>query len=140
MLKQSQCFNKTATSARDCKHGGLPSRSGHRDRRQSGIPGCNARGRIQIHIADPRETSCRVICVRGQGILGDTEVESVKMVIFVEGNQIEVRVGDSFVRFMLKAGAPFWDPIVPHGPFVMNTLEETQQALTDFKNGTFLRE
>ena len=40
---------------------------------------------------------------------------------------------------MLMAGAPFKEPIVPYGPFVMNTQEEIQQALIDLRNGTFVQ-
>jgi hypothetical protein len=38
------------------------------------------------------------------------------------------------------AGAPFNEPIVPHGPFVMNTEQEIRQALSDLRAGTFVRE
>jgi redox-sensitive bicupin YhaK (pirin superfamily) len=61
------------------------------------------------------------------------------MVVFGEGNQIGARADDSLVRFMLMAGAPFGEPIVPYGPFVMNTNEEIQQALADLRDGTFDR-
>jgi hypothetical protein len=37
------------------------------------------------------------------------------------------------------AGAPIKEPIVPYGPFVMNTPEEIQQALSDLRNGTFVK-
>ena len=40
---------------------------------------------------------------------------------------------------MLMAGAPFNEPVVPYGPFVMNTQEEIQQALIDLRNGTFVQ-
>jgi hypothetical protein len=40
---------------------------------------------------------------------------------------------------MLIAGEPFGEPIVPYGPFVMNTLDEIQQALSDLRNGTFIK-
>jgi len=36
------------------------------------------------------------------------------------------------------AGAPFGEPIVPYGPFVMNTEDEIRQALADLRNGTFV--
>jgi redox-sensitive bicupin YhaK (pirin superfamily) len=39
---------------------------------------------------------------------------------------------------MFIAGAPFHEPIVPYGPFVMNTPQEIQQALADLRNGTFV--
>lgn len=87
----------------------------------------------------PEEHTILAYIFDGQGIFGDAAVASVKMVVFGEGNQIGVRADDSPVRFMLMAGAPFGEPIVPYGPFVMNTREEIQQALADLKDGTFVR-
>ena len=67
-------------------------------------------------------------------------VQSVKMVEFEDGDQVIMRAGEnSSVRFMLMAGAPFGEPIVPYGPFVMNTQEEIQQAFEDLRNGTFVQ-
>jgi redox-sensitive bicupin YhaK (pirin superfamily) len=40
---------------------------------------------------------------------------------------------------MLMAGAPIGEPIVPYGPFVMNTRSEIQQALADLRDGTFVQ-
>jgi hypothetical protein len=40
---------------------------------------------------------------------------------------------------MLMAGAPFGEPIVPYGPFVMNTEAEIQQAFLDLRNGAFVQ-
>jgi redox-sensitive bicupin YhaK (pirin superfamily) len=78
----------------------------------------------------------------GEGQFGEGEtVQAVKLVNFGEGDTVRVQAGPaSAVRFMLMAGAPFREPIVPYGPFVMNTVEEIQQALTDLRNGTFVRQ
>ena len=66
-------------------------------------------------------------------------VEAVRMVVFGDGVELKVQAAPaSPVNFMLVAGAPFGEPIVPYGPFVMNTVEEIQQALTDLRNGTFV--
>jgi len=73
------------------------------------------------------------------GSEGGEDVEAVKLVVFGEGEQIGVKAGDeTMVRFMLMAGAPFHEPIVPYGPFVMNTEEEIRRALSDLRNGTFV--
>ena len=71
---------------------------------------------------------------------GETLIPAVKMLTFSDGNTLEVRTGDeSGIRFMLMSGKPIGEPIVPYGPFVMNTKEEIQQALTDLRNGTFVK-
>ncbi|HZY42332.1 MAG TPA: pirin family protein [Anaerolineae bacterium] len=66
-------------------------------------------------------------------------VESVRLVVFGAGDQIEICT-DHHVRFMLFAGAPFREPIAPYGPFVMNTQQEIQQALYELRNGTFIKD
>jgi len=75
----------------------------------------------------------------GQAQFGREEVTAVRMATFGAGDQFEAQTQESPVRFMLIAGAPFGEPIAPYGPFVMNTMEEIQQALTDLRNGTFVQ-
>ncbi len=75
----------------------------------------------------------------GAGEFGDQIVESVSMVVFNDdGSQIEVK-SEAGVQFMLIAGAPFKEPIVPYGPFVMNTREEIEQTIQELRNGTFIK-
>ena len=66
-------------------------------------------------------------------------INAVKMVKFGDGDHLTVKTENTPVRFMLIAGAPFKEPIVPYGPFVMNTLEEIQQTLQELRNGTFIK-
>jgi hypothetical protein len=76
----------------------------------------------------------------GVGSDGHADVdEAVQMIVFSDGDLLTVQaLPDSPVKFMLIAGMPFREPIVPYGPFVMNTVEEIQQALADLRNGTFV--
>jgi redox-sensitive bicupin YhaK (pirin superfamily) len=72
----------------------------------------------------------------GQG----TVISAVNMGVFDDGDHLEVESSaDETVRFMLMAGKPFNEPIVPYGPFVMNTQEEIRQAFEDLRNGTFVQ-
>jgi redox-sensitive bicupin YhaK (pirin superfamily) len=50
-----------------------------------------------------------------------------------------VRTGRYPVRFLLLSGKPLGEPIARYGPFVMNTKEEIDQALSDLRNGTFVK-
>jgi len=76
----------------------------------------------------------------GEGVFSGETVESVKLLKFADGDHIHVKTENHPVRFMLFAGAPFKEPIVPYGPFVMNTLEEIQQTLQELRNGTFIKQ
>ena len=75
----------------------------------------------------------------GEGVFSGETVSSVMMIKYENGDHIQVETENSPVRFMLMAGAPFKEPIVPYGPFVMNTEEEIYQALADLKAGTFVK-
>jgi redox-sensitive bicupin YhaK (pirin superfamily) len=67
-----------------------------------------------------------------------TPVEDVRLIVFEDGERVRlVASSSSSIRFMLMTGGPFGEPIVPYGPFVMNTREEIEQALRDLRNGTF---
>jgi len=94
----------------------------------------------------PHDHTVVAYVFEGKGTFGNSEtgygefVEAVSMVEFGAGDEIRIRADESsFVRFMLMAGAPFKEPIVPYGPFVMNTVEEIQQTLADLRNGTFVQ-
>jgi len=80
--------------------------------------------------------------LEGGGSFTENEfVEAVKMVVFEDGDSVHIEASsDLHVRFILVAGAPFNEPIVPYGPFVMNTEEEIRQALADLRNGTFVQD
>jgi redox-sensitive bicupin YhaK (pirin superfamily) len=53
------------------------------------------------------------------------------------GNRVEVRADAEGARFLLLAGRPLKEPVVQYGPFVMNTVEEIERAITDFQSGKF---
>jgi redox-sensitive bicupin YhaK (pirin superfamily) len=75
----------------------------------------------------------------GEGVFCDQTVEAIKLVKFDDGDHIRIKTENNPVRFMLFAGAPFKEPIVPYGPFVMNTIEEIQQTLSELRSGTFVK-
>lgn len=55
------------------------------------------------------------------------------------GSLVEARAGGAGARFLLLAGKPLGEPVVQHGPFVMNTREEIEQAIRDYQSGELTR-
>ncbi|MFN2189332.1 MAG: pirin family protein [Candidatus Promineifilaceae bacterium] len=101
----------------------------------------------EINLPVPRGHMVIAYLFEGEGVF-DTAVgeaggtiASVSMIVFGDGDQIRIRGSrDEQARLILMAGAPFNEPIVPYGPFVMNTREEIQQALLDLRNGAFVKD
>jgi len=61
------------------------------------------------------------------------------LVEFGKGDEITVQAGPDGIRFLLISGAPIQEPVAWHGPIVMNTQAELQQAMTELRNGTFIK-
>ena len=92
-----------------------------------------------------REHAACAYVFEGKGIFGaavnggGVKVSSPNLVVFGEGDSVFVRTDRHPVRFLLLTGKPLGEPIARYGPFVMNTKEEIDQALSDLRNGTFVR-
>ncbi|MGH7419047.1 MAG: pirin family protein [Candidatus Rokuibacteriota bacterium] len=62
------------------------------------------------------------------------------LVVFGDGDVVEASGGPGGGRFLLAAARPLGEPIARHGPFVMNTRAEIEQALRDLRSGHFIRD
>jgi redox-sensitive bicupin YhaK (pirin superfamily) len=60
------------------------------------------------------------------------------LIRFGTGDEVTVQAGPEGLRFLLISGAPIEEPVAWHGPIVMNTKAELQQAMRDLRNGTFI--
>lgn len=61
------------------------------------------------------------------------------LVRFGTGDEIVVTAGPEGMRFLLVSGQPIEEPVAWHGPIVMNTRAELQQAFRELNNGTFIK-
>jgi redox-sensitive bicupin YhaK (pirin superfamily) len=64
----------------------------------------------------------QLLATHSAAILGDGDVASFE-------------AGGQGARFLLLAGRPLNEPVVQYGPFVMNTVAEIKQAITDYQTG-----
>ncbi len=79
---------------------------------------------------------------RGKAIFGGQTsiVEAPRLVIFEDGDLVQVQATEEGARFLLVSGLPLGEPIARYGPFVMNTRAEIEQTLAELRNGTFIKE
>jgi redox-sensitive bicupin YhaK (pirin superfamily) len=72
-------------------------------------------------------------------INGETAVGEAQMALLDRsGGTVKIEA-DSDAVVLLLSGQPINEPIIGHGPFVMNTKEEIVQAIDDFNSGRFVR-
>ncbi|XP_030627530.1 pirin [Chanos chanos] len=65
------------------------------------------------------------------------KIEPHHTVVFEDGDCIRVEnKGGEEAHFVLIAGEPIKEPVVQHGPFVMSTHEEIDEAIRDYRTGT----
>ena len=86
----------------------------------------------------PADHNAFAYLFEGTANFGSTEVTAPRLVVFGEGDFINVRAKDQTARFILASGRPLNESVARYGPFVMNTREEIQQALDDLRRGTFV--
>ena len=55
--------------------------------------------------------------------------------VLSDGGEVRAKAGATAARLLLLAARPLREPVVQYGPFVMNTREEIEQALADYRDG-----
>ena len=69
----------------------------------------------------------------------ECQIESESLVIFEDGNELEISTRGAGVWFLLISGKPIREPVAWYGPIVMNTQEELRTAFDEYQHGTFLK-
>ncbi|AMP10667.1 pirin family protein [Collimonas arenae] len=89
-------------------------------------------------LALPQGWTGAVVVLHGTVLVnGETIARDAQMVLLDrDGNKVSIEANNDAV-ILLLSGEPIDEPIVGHGPFVMNSKEEIAQAILDFNNGRF---
>ena len=61
------------------------------------------------------------------------------LIRFGTGDEVTVQAGQDGIRFLLISGAPIEEPVAWHGPIVMNTRAELENAFAELRNGKFIK-
>ncbi|CAM9450549.1 unnamed protein product [Discosporangium mesarthrocarpum] len=90
----------------------------------------------------PKDMNAFLYILGGRARIGGgqegSEIEAHNTVTLTKSEEesgILVKTSDSPADFVLICGEPLNEPVVQHGPFVMNTQEEIQQAIMDYQLG-----
>jgi quercetin 2,3-dioxygenase len=94
-----------------------------------------------FHEAIPRGHTAFAYVDRGEVRFGPDRkpAPAPALVVFGDGDLVEAAGAPGGGRFLLAAARPLGEPIARHGPFVMNTRAEIEEALRDLRSGHFIR-
>lgn len=96
-----------------------------------------AGGRIEQVVPD--DLNAFVYGLAGEVDIGNKPASTLRkgeLAVLTGGTVIQAG-SSSGARFILVAGKPIREPVIRHGPFVMNTEEEIHEAIEDLQRGRF---
>ncbi len=73
----------------------------------------------------------------GKARIAERDVAPRTGVALVPDHEVTIVAGPEPVELLLLQGRPIGEPVVQHGPFVMNTRQEIQQAFADYQRTRF---
>ncbi|MCC6887447.1 MAG: pirin family protein [Hyphomicrobiales bacterium] len=96
------------------------------------------RGNKSAKLSLPEGHSLTVVVLAGTVEINGAEiVRSGQLVVLsLEGGEVTIEAHVD-AKLLVLSSEPIDEPVVMHGPFVMNTADEIRQAIIDFQNGRF---
>jgi len=91
-----------------------------------------------VRLPTPRDYNTAALVLQGQvAANGSKLVSEGEFILFKnDGDEVVVEsLAESIVLFL--SGAPIDEPLVHYGPFVMNSVDEINEAVDDFNSGRF---
>jgi redox-sensitive bicupin YhaK (pirin superfamily) len=74
----------------------------------------------------------------GSSLAVDEQVQRSHAALMIESTRsVHLVAGDTGCEILLLQGRPIGEPVVQHGPFVMNSRAEVQRAITDYQKTGF---
>lgn len=99
-----------------------------------GLIWIEARSGSEWTLPAPAGSNILFYVVRGSVSLAGTAVDAHRLAELGPGDRIGVRA-EADTLILYGHGTPFGEPIVSHGPFVMNSAEEIREAILDYQAG-----
>jgi quercetin 2,3-dioxygenase len=94
-----------------------------------------AGGRLEVPL--PPSFNALAVVAKGRVAAGSRSATAGELVLFANDGARLTLVADEETHLIVLAGEPLGEPIVQYGPFVMNTVQEIEQAIVDVNSGRF---
>lgn len=89
----------------------------------------------ELNLTLPKHHQAFIYSFEGRLAVSENFVETHAATILTEGELLRLHAGEEGARLLLIAGKPIQEPVVQYGPFVMNTMAEIDQAISDYRQG-----
>lgn len=97
-------------------------------------------GGAPVELAVPEGHATAVAVLRGSATVEGAPTATDAQIVVLGQDGVNLRItAEDDTRALLLSGKPLGEPVVSHGPFVMNTKAEIHQAVRDFQSGTMGR-
>jgi redox-sensitive bicupin YhaK (pirin superfamily) len=95
------------------------------------------RGKV-VMLDVPEGHALSVLVLKGTIEIDGREIarEAQTVILGRDGGAVTLEANGN-AKLLVLSGMPIDEPVVAHGPFVMNTVDEIKQAMLDFQSGKF---
>jgi redox-sensitive bicupin YhaK (pirin superfamily) len=91
----------------------------------------------RLEVPLPASYNAVAVVARGRATAGGRTAKAGELVLFANDGAALALVAEEEAHVIVLAGEPLNEPIVPYGPFVMNTIDEIREAIADVQTGGF---
>ncbi|MGZ4994636.1 MAG: pirin family protein [Methylobacter sp.] len=90
----------------------------------------------QLDIPIDEQHTVLIYVYKGELAIGtDKILKAGQLGQLINGDNIQLATRDQSAQFLVLAALPLKEPVVQSGPFVMNSVEEIEQAFRDYRDG-----
>ncbi|MCG3759675.1 pirin family protein [Vibrio cincinnatiensis] len=90
----------------------------------------------QVMLETPKHYNMMLYAYKGSIKVGKRVLMKGEMALLSQGEAVELFAQDTS-GVLIFMGQPINEPVVHYGPFVMNSVQEIEQAIQDYNNGVF---